>query len=96
VEQGGGHVLVVDDERESIRFLGNLLGGHGYQVHVAERGEDALWIAREIAGDTRLGLVLLDILMPGERDGIETCRRLKSLPEMANTPVIFLTGKDDR
>jgi len=56
----------------------------------------ALEIADEIAGDLRLDLILLDIFMPAGLDGIETCRRLKSRPNMRNTPVIFLTGKDDR
>ena len=86
MEATSEHVLVVDDERENIRFLGNLLGGHGYRVHVAECGEQALRIAREIAGEVRLDLVLLDIFMPGETDGIETCRRLKSRPAAEARP----------
>jgi len=34
--------------------------------------------------------------MPDGMDGIETCRQLKSREDMRTTPVIFLTGKDDR
>jgi DNA-binding response OmpR family regulator len=96
VEPAARHVLVVDDERENLRLLGNLLGGSGYQVHVAESGGMALAVAREINREGRLDVILLDILMPGDIDGIEVCRRLKSWPEMRNTPVVFLTGKDDR
>jgi len=91
-----GHVLVVDDERENVRFLGSVLGQHGYQVHVAESGEQALEIAEAIVHALRLDLVLLDIRMPAGLDGIETCRRLKGRPELRSTPVIFLTGKDER
>lgn len=89
-------VLLVDDEVESIRFLGQLLGREGWQVHVAESGERALAVAEALAGEVRLGLVLLDILMPGGMNGLAACRRLKARRELANTPVIFLTGRDDR
>jgi CheY-like chemotaxis protein len=67
--QGAAHLLVVDDEREKIRFLGTLLGDHGYQVHVAESGEQALAAAEEIGGEVRLDLILVAILMPGTLDG---------------------------
>jgi signal transduction histidine kinase len=95
MEQFGGHILVVDDESENIRLIGNLLTAQGYEVHVAESGEMALEIVREISPEVHLDLILLDILMPVGMDGIQTCRRLKSWRETRNTPVIFLTGKDD-
>jgi signal transduction histidine kinase len=90
-----GHVLVVDDEPENIAFLSHLLVEHGYRVHGAESGERALEVAREIAREARLDLILLDILMPAGIDGIETCRRLKAREALRTTPVIFLTGRDD-
>jgi two-component system, sensor histidine kinase and response regulator len=92
----GRNILVVDDEPENIRFLGRLLAGRGYEVHVADSGERALDALDAISADERLDLVLLDILMPSGMDGIETCRRLKFREVMRTTPVIFLTGKDDR
>ena len=90
-----GHILVVDDEPQSLRFLGQLLTGQGYHVHVADSGEQALETLDSLAAEARIDLVLLDILMPGGMNGIETCRRLKSREEMRNIPVLFLTGKDD-
>lgn len=96
MEETGCSVLLVDDELASIRFLGRLLAAQGWQVHVAESGERALAIAEALDGEVRLGLILLDILMPGGMDGLETCRRLKARRELSNTPVIFLTGRDDR
>ena len=90
-----GNILVVDDEPQNLRFLGRLLAGQGYQVHVAESGERALEALGSIVNEERLDLVLLDILMPGGMDGIEACRRLKSRQDTRNIPVIFLTGKDD-
>jgi len=96
MEQSGGHILVVDDESENIRLIGTLLKAQAYEVHVAESGEMALAIVREMSPEVHLDLILLDILMPVGMDGIETCRRLKFWQETRNTPVIFLTGKDDK
>jgi len=95
MEPSGGHILVVDDEWENIRLMGNLLTAQGYQVHVAESGERALAIVREMTPEVPLDLILLDILMPAGIDGLETCRRLKTCQESRHTPVIFLTGKEE-
>jgi signal transduction histidine kinase len=92
----GGHVLIVDDEAENLRFLGQLLVSQGYQVHVADSGERALETLESLGQEPDLDLIMLDILMPNGIDGIETCRRLKAHPGMSTTPVVFLTGKDDR
>jgi signal transduction histidine kinase len=95
MEASGANILVVDDEPESIRLIGRLLAGDGYQVHVAESGERALQILDGLGAGTPLDLVLLDVLMPPGMNGIETCRRLKAREDARTVPVIFLTGKDD-
>jgi signal transduction histidine kinase len=95
MEASPGNILIVDDEPENIRFLGQLLAGQGYTVNVADSGERALSAISSSISEQLPDLVLLDILMPGGMDGIETCRRLKSREELRRIPVIFLTGKDD-
>ncbi|HAS50967.1 MAG TPA: hypothetical protein DCS21_04225 [Gammaproteobacteria bacterium] len=90
-----GQILVVDDEPQNIHFLSDLLREQAYQVHTAESGERALEKAGEIVREGRLDLILLDLLMPGGIDGLETCRRLKASAALRNTPVIFLTAWDD-
>ena len=90
-ENGRRSILVADDDPHNVRAVGSLLKESGYQVHVANSGELALAIAREVP----LDLILLDILMPPELDGIETCRRLKADDRTRPVPVIFLTGKED-
>ena len=90
-----GHILVVDDEPQNIHFLNDLLREQGYRVSTAESGVRALEIATESVREGRLDLILLDVLMPGGIDGLETCRRLKTGEALRNTPVIFLTGRDD-
>lgn len=90
-ENGRRSILVADDDPRNVRAVGGLLKESGYQMHVAESGELAL----AIAGEVPLDLILLDILMPGGMDGIETCRRLKADDRTRPVPVIFLTGKED-
>ncbi len=80
-------ILLVDDTPENIDILGEVL--KDYKKSVALNGEKALKIVRLKKPD----LILLDIMMP-EMDGFEVCRRLKSDPETADIPVIFITAKN--
>jgi signal transduction histidine kinase len=95
MEDSRASILVVDDEPENVRFLGRLLSAQGYEVFVAESGERALEILDAVALQARVGLILLDILMPGGLNGLETCRRLKAREALRSIPVIFLTAKDE-
>lgn len=95
MEQVAGTLLVVDDDPRTVRVVGELLAGYGYDVHVAESGDRALDVVNELIGTKPLDLILLDILMPGALGGIETCRAFKAIAALQNTPVIFLTGRDD-
>jgi signal transduction histidine kinase len=90
-----GNILVVDDEPENVRFLGRLLSAQGYEVFIADSGDRALEILDAVALKAGVGLILLDILMPGALNGLETCRRLKAREALRSIPVIFLTAKDD-
>jgi signal transduction histidine kinase len=83
-------VLIVDDN-EANRMVaeGNLVSA-GYAVVTADSGNAALERFKEQAPD----LVLLDIVMPG-MNGFETCRALRSLPNGADVPIVFLTALSD-
>jgi formate hydrogenlyase transcriptional activator len=89
-EQQPASILVVDDTPANIGFLLETLSQAGYRVRVAQDGESAL----EQAQYATPCLVLLDVMMPGI-DGFETCRRLRALPALAQTPVIFMTALSD-
>ncbi|MFH1688153.1 MAG: response regulator [bacterium] len=82
-------VLVVDDEPEITEIVETFLTESGYQVSVENTPNNAAARAREFHPD----VILLDIMMPGI-DGYSICEDLKSDPEFASTPIIFLTGKD--
>jgi len=78
-------ILVVDDDKTLLRFVGDYLAGEGHQVVSADRGTAAL---KEFYRE-RPDLVVLDVMMPG-MDGWEVCARLR---ELADTPIILLTAK---
>lgn len=80
-------VLVVDDDPDARGFLASALSGGGYASAMAQDGETGLAMAEQL----RPGLVLMDAVMPG-LSGFEACRRLKTRPELADIPVIFMTG----
>ncbi|HEU5244710.1 MAG TPA: response regulator transcription factor [Gaiellaceae bacterium] len=80
-------VLVVEDEKKLGELLGRGLREEGYAADVADRGEEALWMARAVPYDA----IVLDVMLPGA-DGFEICRRLRR--EKVWTPVLMLTARD--
>ncbi len=81
-------ILVVDDESGITGLLEDALSRDGHAVVAASSGEEALQKAGELSPD----LILMDIVMP-EMDGYEATVRLRQLPGLHGTPVIFLSGK---
>lgn len=79
-------ILVVDDEKPIADIIAMNLKEVGYDVHVADNGEIALEMARELGPD----LIVLDVMLPGAVDGFEVCRRVR---ENASTPIIFLSAR---
>lgn len=83
-------ILLVDDEPDILEFVGYNLSREGFEVYTAPNGLIAIEKAREIAPN----LVLLDVMMP-EMDGMETCRKLKEIPELARTSIVFLSARGE-
>ncbi len=83
-------ILIVDDSPANIAFLGNVLK-EGYDLKVATNGPQALQIAQDTPD---IGLILLDIIMPG-MDGYEVCRRLKASKVTERIPVVFVSARAD-
>ena len=83
-------ILVVDDTPTNLEIISETLLDAGYKVSVALNGERALKRVQNHPPD----LILLDVRMPGI-DGFETCKRLKSNPETAKIPIIFITAFSD-
>jgi two-component system OmpR family response regulator len=78
-------ILLVDDDRTLLRFLGEYLTQERFYVITAQGGRNALRSFYQERPD----LVVLDVMMPG-MDGWEVCARLR---ELSDTPIIMLTAK---
>jgi two-component system, OmpR family, KDP operon response regulator KdpE len=81
----GKRILVVDDELPIQRILRRNLSVSGYDVLVADDGEQAVEMARAHQPD----LILLDLCLPGELDGLEVCRQVRLSMQ---TPIIVLSA----
>ncbi|WP_147375679.1 EAL domain-containing protein [Noviherbaspirillum cavernae] len=83
-------ILLIDDTSETLGTLTDVLRKTGCQVVVTQGGDQALAHTRSIRPD----LILITMAMPGI-DGLETCRRLKDMPEASDVPVIFMMSAQD-
>ncbi len=81
-------ILIVDDEPNVVVPIQFLLEQQGYNVLIAERGEDALDLIYQYKPD----LVLLDIMLPGI-DGYEVCEIVRLNRDYRDVKMIFLTAK---
>ena len=81
-------VLVVDDDPDIARFIEVNLRTHGFEVHLASDGVEAVENATELRPD----LVLVDVMMP-RMDGFQVVDHLRADPRTANTSIIMLTAK---
>ncbi len=83
-------ILVVDDDPDIVELLNYNLSSEGYKVKSASNGIQALSLVKEFIPD----LTILDIMMPN-MDGVETCRQIRSIPELADKFIIFLTARSE-
>ncbi len=88
---GAARILAVDDSLSYLHAQADVLRSEGYDVILAESGEEALQMLCAQAVDC----ILLDRIMPG-LGGTETCRRLKADPATRDIPLIMLTAMEDR
>jgi CheY-like chemotaxis protein len=87
-------ILIVDDDPWILRMVSTLLEKRGYGIFTAEDGEEGVLKADQARPD----LIITDVMMP-RMDGWQMVRALRSRPELAFIPVIFLTalgGEEDR
>jgi PAS domain S-box-containing protein len=85
-----GRILIVDDIAANLQVVADFLSGCGYDVLIAQEGEEAL----ERAALAQPDLIMLDVLLP-DANGFDVCRRLKQDPRTRHIPVIFMTALVD-
>lgn len=81
-------ILLVDDHSD-IRRLVRITLGKNFEIFEAEDGVTALDIARRHKPD----LVVLDVMMPGEMDGLQVLDAIKADPQLTATRVIMVTAR---
>ncbi len=87
LEEDKSDIMVIDDTSANLIMLKNILEAEGYSVRTFAEGQSALLAAAQDSPD----LVLLDIRMP-DMDGFEVCKRFKRIEDLANIPIIFISG----
>jgi two-component system alkaline phosphatase synthesis response regulator PhoP len=83
-------ILIVDDDADIIEFIRYNLIKEGFQVSAASNGKEALKKAKSVFPH----LIILDVMMP-EMDGIEACQEIRTIPELKNTVITFLTARSE-
>lgn len=83
-------ILIVDDEPDILEFIDYNLRKKGYEVQSARNGMEALIKAKSFIPD----LILLDVMMP-QKDGHQTLKEIKEIPELEHCLVLFLTALAD-
>ena len=81
-------ILVVEDSATDAHLLKSYLENHGYEVSVANTGEEGLEIARSLEPD----LIVMDVVMPGI-NGFQVTRQLTRDKSTQHIPIIIVTTK---
>tara|TARA_B110001469_G_C9648501_1_gene329478 strand:+ start:442 stop:1131 length:690 start_codon:yes stop_codon:yes gene_type:complete len=83
-------ILLVDDEPDILEILSYNLSAEGYTISTASNGVEAVKKAKK----HQPHLIIMDVMMP-EMDGIEACEKIRTLPELKNTIITFLTARGE-
>ena len=84
----GNKILIVDDEPNIVRSLSFALNKDGYDVSIAEDGDQAMAMIRSSKPD----ILILDVMMP-KKDGYDVCQEVKSDAALRDIHVMMLTAK---
>lgn len=82
-------VLMVEDQPDIRKLIRMALEFESWQVHEAVDAPSGVEVARQVLPD----VILMDVMMPGEFDGLEACRRIKADPLLKNTKLVVVSAK---
>lgn len=82
-------ILVVDDDVDFQVIMRRMLEAEGYEVAIAEDGDEALEMARQ---EEPPDMVLLDIMMATTLEGVDVAREMKGDPALENVPIIMISS----
>jgi CheY-like chemotaxis protein len=84
------HILVVDDEPSWLKSMSHVLRKEGYQVKAAQSAAEALALLVKFRPD----LIVSDLRMP-DMNGFDLLDKIRHLPKISATPVVFFSAIDD-
>jgi len=82
-------ILIVEDQSDIRKLIRMTLEFENYEIFEAADGVSGL----ALVVSERPDVILLDVMMPGELDGLQVCKRIKSDPATAHVKVILLTAR---
>lgn len=82
-------ILIIEDQPDIRKLIHMTLEFESYEIHEASDGGFGLRMAKALRPD----LVLLDVMMPGELDGLQVCQCIRKTPELARIKVVLLTAR---
>lgn len=82
-------VLIVEDQADIRKLIRMTLEFEPYEIFEAGDGVSGLALATSVQPD----LILLDVMMPGELDGLQVCARVRANPALADSRVVLLTAR---
>lgn len=80
-------IMIVDDDRITVRLLTTLLEIDGFDVSVAPTGHEVVTLAQQVRPD----LILMDYHLE-DTDGVQVVNRIRALPEFQSLPIIVVSG----
>ena len=84
-------ILMADDDEDFREVIAKQLTSVGFEVKAVASGADAVKAAAELVPD----LILMDIRMPGELNGVDAALQIKEKPETRDIKIAFLSSADD-
>ena len=88
-------LLMIEDDSRLAQMVTQYLGQSGFTVSHASDGHSGLAQLQARGSEPMPNLVILDLMLP-DMDGLEVCKRIRSLPGSAGrTPILMLTAKGD-
>ena len=92
---GMQQLLMIEDDARLAQMVGEYLERSGFTVTHALDAKAGMALLQDPQGGVPVDLVILDLMLP-DMDGLEVCRRVRSMPgEVGKVPVLMLTAKGD-
>ena len=82
-------ILIVEDHADIRKLIRMTLEFESFEIHEAANADEGLKMVRQLKPD----LLLLDVMMPSQLDGIDLCRIVKSDPSLGRPQVVMLTAR---